>query len=162
VASPRITFGRGTLGAGADEALADRFRRGAWTAVRRILVPATWKTASNEAVKFDPRSRIRNLTSANRSPKLKARLRELPPARARASRCRIDGPGVQDLPHGGGRDCHAELSELAVDAAVSPKRLLSVRCQASSVAGVTGETSAQRLRGTSHASAASQARSVGS
>ena len=37
------------------------FMRGAWTAVRRILVPAAWKTASNGAVKFDPRSRIRNL-----------------------------------------------------------------------------------------------------
>jgi hypothetical protein len=34
------------------------FIRGAWTAVRKILVPAAWKTASNEAVKFDPRSRI--------------------------------------------------------------------------------------------------------
>jgi hypothetical protein len=30
--------------------------RGAWTAVRRTLVPAAWKTASKEAVKFDPRS----------------------------------------------------------------------------------------------------------
>ena len=28
---------------------------GACTAVPRILVPVTWKTASNEAVKFDPR-----------------------------------------------------------------------------------------------------------
>src|SRR5450755_4441325 len=28
------------------------FIRGAWTAVRRILVPAAWNTASNEAVKF--------------------------------------------------------------------------------------------------------------
>jgi hypothetical protein len=35
--------------------------RGVCTAVRRILVPAAWKTASDEAVKFDPRSRIRNL-----------------------------------------------------------------------------------------------------
>jgi len=35
--------------------------RGAWTAVRMILVPAAWNTASNEAVKFEPRSRIRNL-----------------------------------------------------------------------------------------------------
>jgi hypothetical protein len=35
--------------------------RGTWTAVRRILVPLAWKTASNEAVKFDPRSRMRNL-----------------------------------------------------------------------------------------------------
>ena len=38
----------------------------------------------------------------------------------------------------------------------------SLRCQASSVAGVTGKTSPQRLRGTSRASAASQARSAGS
>jgi hypothetical protein len=48
--------------------------RGAWTAVRTILVPAAWKTASNEAVKFDPQSRIRNLTSSNRSPRPGARL----------------------------------------------------------------------------------------
>jgi hypothetical protein len=33
--------------------------RGAWTAVRTILVPVAWKTASKEGVKFDPRSRIR-------------------------------------------------------------------------------------------------------
>jgi hypothetical protein len=38
----------------------------------------------------------------------------------------------------------------------------SRRCQASSVAGVTGKTPAQRLRGTSRASAASQARPAGS
>jgi hypothetical protein len=42
------------------------FILGAWTAVTRILVPVAWKTASNEAVKFEPRSRIRNLMSANR------------------------------------------------------------------------------------------------
>ena len=36
-----------------------------------------------------------------------------------------------------------------------------LRCQASSVAGVTGKTSLQRLRGMSRASAASQARSAG-
>jgi hypothetical protein len=118
---------------------------------------------------------------------------ELPPARARASRCRIDARGMQDLPHGGRCDCQAELCELAVDAAVSPRRIFlrqaddkaampgtvggrpglrlfvmsyflaaSLRCQASSVAGVTGKTSAQRLRGTSRASAKSQARSPGS
>jgi hypothetical protein len=29
-------------------------------------VPVAWKTASNVAVKFEPRSRIRNLMSANR------------------------------------------------------------------------------------------------
>jgi hypothetical protein len=49
------------------------FIRGARPAVRTILVPAAWKTASNEAVKFDPRSRIRNLMSANRSPRVRAR-----------------------------------------------------------------------------------------
>jgi len=38
----------------------------------------------------------------------------------------------------------------------------SLRCQASSVAGVTGKTSAQRLRGISRVSEASQARSAGS
>jgi len=38
----------------------------------------------------------------------------------------------------------------------------SLRCQASSVVGVTGKTSAQRLRGTSRASAANQARSADS
>jgi hypothetical protein len=51
------------------------FIRGAWTAVRTILVPAAWKTASNEPVKFEPRSRIRSLMSSNRSPRLRARLR---------------------------------------------------------------------------------------
>src|SRR5271154_998031 len=44
---------------------------------------------------------------------------ELPPARARAARCRIDARCVQDLPHGGRRDCHAELQELAVDPAMA-------------------------------------------
>src|ERR1700691_1390649 len=155
------------------------FMRGAWTAVRRIVMPADWKTASKDEVKFDPRSRTRNLMSSNRSPKLRARLRacctvhspagfagdaakvhpagamfdehqdmqspeehgvhvqeidrddpgglgvqELPPARARASRCRIDACGMQDLPHGGRRDRHAELREFAVDAAMSPQRIL--------------------------------------
>jgi hypothetical protein len=38
----------------------------------------------------------------------------------------------------------------------------SLRCQASSVAGVTGKTSVQSLRGISRASAANQARSAGS
>jgi hypothetical protein len=40
--------------------------------VRTIVVPAAWKTASNEAVKFGPRARSRNLMSANRS--LRARV----------------------------------------------------------------------------------------
>ena len=38
----------------------------------------------------------------------------------------------------------------------------SLRCQASSVAGVTGKTSAQRLQGMSRASAANHTRSAGS
>jgi hypothetical protein len=44
--------------------------RGAWTALRRIVAPVAWKTASNDAVKFEPRSRIRNLMSSNRSSRL--------------------------------------------------------------------------------------------
>jgi hypothetical protein len=34
---------------------------------------------------------------------------ELPPARARAARRWIDARSMQDLPHGGRRDRHAEL-----------------------------------------------------
>jgi hypothetical protein len=37
------------------------FIRGAWTAVRRMVVPAGWKMASNGAVKLEPWSRIRNV-----------------------------------------------------------------------------------------------------
>ena len=48
------------------------FIRGAWTAVRRILAPAAWNTASNAQVKFDPRSRIRNLMFANLSSRARA------------------------------------------------------------------------------------------
>ena len=51
-------------------------------------------------------------------------VQELPPARARAARCRIDARSMQDLPHCGRRDCHAGLHELAVDPAVSPQRIL--------------------------------------
>lgn len=60
---------------GADEPLA--FMRGAWTAVRRILVPMAWKTAPDEAVKFGLRSRIRNLMRSSRSSRSRARLRLL-------------------------------------------------------------------------------------
>jgi hypothetical protein len=38
-------------------------------------VPAAWKTASKDWVKFDPRSRIRNRKFSNRSPRVRARLR---------------------------------------------------------------------------------------
>jgi hypothetical protein len=51
-------------------------------------------------------------------------VQEPPPARARAPRRWIDAGRMQDLPHGGGRDCHAELCEFAVDPAVSPQRIL--------------------------------------
>ena len=51
-------------------------------------------------------------------------VQELPPARTRASRCWIDAGSTQDLPYGGGRDCHAELCQFAVDPAVSPQRIL--------------------------------------
>ena len=45
---------------------------------------------------------------------------------------------------------------------VSYFRAASLRCQASSVAGVTGKTPAHRCRGMNGASAANQARSAGS
>ena len=47
-------------------------------------------------------------------------VQELPPARTRAPRRWIDARGMQDLPDGGRCDCHAELRQFAVDAAVSP------------------------------------------
>ena len=45
------------------------FIRGACKAVRTMVVPAAWKTASKDAVKFEPRSRIRKRKPANRSPR---------------------------------------------------------------------------------------------
>jgi hypothetical protein len=51
------------------------FMRGAWTAVRKILVRPAWNTASDEAVKSEPRSRVRNLMSPNPSPIVRERLR---------------------------------------------------------------------------------------
>ena len=62
---------------------------------------------------------------------------ELPPAWARAPWCRIDARRMQNLPHGGGRDCHAELCEFAVDPAVSPQRIL--RRQADDKPGDAGD-----------------------
>ena len=38
--------------------------------MRKIVVPAAWKTASNEAVKFEPRSWIRNLKSSSQDNKV--------------------------------------------------------------------------------------------
>jgi hypothetical protein len=71
-----LACGRGALGAGCRRPGSQTvFMRGAWAAVRKIRVPVAWKAASNEAVKFDPRLRIRNVTSSNRSAKLRERLR---------------------------------------------------------------------------------------
>jgi len=52
------------------------------------------------------------------------RAEELPLARARAARRRIDARSMQDLPHGGRRHGDAEFCQFAVDAAVSPERIL--------------------------------------
>ena len=60
---------------GANKALAIAFIRGVCTAVRTMVVPVAWKAASKDAVKFEPRSRIRNRRSPNRSPGSGARLR---------------------------------------------------------------------------------------
>jgi len=51
-------------------------------------------------------------------------MQELPPRRAGPARRRTDARSTQDLPHGGRRNPHAELHELAVDTAVSPQRIL--------------------------------------
>ena len=68
--------GRGVLGAGWPARRSQiAFIRGAWTAVRTILAPVAWNTASKAQVKFDPRSRIRKLMSANLSSRPRARLR---------------------------------------------------------------------------------------
>ena len=54
-------------------------------------------------------------------------VQELPPGRARTARRGIDACGVQDLPHCGRRDRNAQLGELTVDAAVSPRRFSLAR-----------------------------------
>jgi hypothetical protein len=73
---------------GADEALAGRVHARRLDSGTQDPAPAPWNTASNEAVKFDPRSRMRNLMSSNRSPRVRARLRAWVPA---------SGPGEDDL-----------------------------------------------------------------
>src|SRR5208282_1256295 len=60
---------------GADEPLASRVHTRSLDRSAQGLAPVAWKTASNEAVKFEPRSRIRNLIASNRSSRLRARLR---------------------------------------------------------------------------------------
>jgi hypothetical protein len=60
-------------------------------------------------------------------------VQELPPGRARTARRRIDACGVQDLPDGGRRGSYAEFRQFAVNAAVSPQRVLL--CRANGKAG---------------------------
>jgi len=111
--------------------------------VRKIVVPLASKTASKELVKFEPRSRIRNRMSANRpaiSPQ-RILLRQ-PDDYAGDARGRRR-PGLRRF-------------------RVSYLFAASLWCQASSVAGMTGKISVQRLRGRSRASAAKHTRSAGS
>jgi hypothetical protein len=225
------------------------FIRGACMAVRTIVVPAAWKTAPKDAVKFDPavtdqepevpepvaevEGQVAGLLhrplargvggdAAEVHPAGAVldehqdiqpvqgdsidvqevdgedpgglRVQELPAGRAVSSRRRVDACGPEDLVDRGCRDRDAELGQLAVDAPVTPQRgsrapggqragrypgtvagrpgrrrvlasyflAASRRCQASSAAGVTGKTPAQRRRGMNRVSAANQARSPGS
>src|SRR5258708_698983 len=48
--------------ASADPVFGDRFIRGVWTFQSTVRIPVSARTASNAAVKFEPRSRIMNLT----------------------------------------------------------------------------------------------------
>jgi hypothetical protein len=153
VPGPGSASGRVALAAGADEAFADRVHARCLDGGKQNPDPLASKTASNEAVKFDPRSRIRNFVLSNRSPhgevagllygpfagrfavmpprcmrrvpcSMNTRIRtgaaqhgvdvqevdgedpgglgvqELAPRRARATRCRVDARGMQDLPDG--------------------------------------------------------------
>jgi hypothetical protein len=222
--------------------------RGTWTAVRRIRIPQASKTASNEAVKFEPRSRIKNLMSSNRASSFIARfraccmaqspvgfavtpprcIRRVPcsmntrtysllsstvstwtkstariPAAWAVRNCRqagperrgagsmpavwsisqtVDGatvtpslvssPWIRRYPHSGfslPRRTTRRATLGTVGGRPGLRRLLvsyffaaSLRCQDRSVAGQTGKTSAQRLRGMSRASAANHTRSAGS
>src|SRR5713226_8692519 len=52
------------------------------------------------------------------------RVEKLPPRRTRAARGWIDARDMQELPHGGRRHGDAEFCQFAVDAAISPERIL--------------------------------------
>jgi hypothetical protein len=52
------------------------------------------------------------------------RLEELRPSRSGPPRCGVDSGGVQNCPDGGGADLVAEADEFAVDASISPRRIL--------------------------------------
>jgi hypothetical protein len=68
-------------------------------------------------------------------------VQQLPPRRTGPARRRIDARSPQDLPHGGRRDRHAELGQLAVDPAVSPQRILRRQAndQAGAAEAITGD-----------------------
>ncbi len=84
----------------------------------------------------------------------------------------VRSPWIRRCPHSGFSFARRTMSRVmpgTVGGRPGLRRLLvpylfaaSLRCQASSVAGVTGKTSAQRLRGMNRASPASQTRSAGS
>ena len=76
--------------------------------MRKILVPLAWKSASNEAVKFDPRSRIRNLVSSNRSP----RMREVAGLLRRPFAGGVGGDAAQMHPAGAMLDEHQDVQSL--------------------------------------------------
>jgi hypothetical protein len=147
------------------------FMRGAWTAVRRILVV-------QEVDREDPGGwACRNCRHAGPE----RRGAESTPAASRISQT-VDGatvrpsfvswPWIRRYPHSGfsfARRTARRATLRTVGGRPGLRHLLvpyffaaSLRCQASSVAGVTGKTSLQRLRGMSRASAESQARSAGS
>jgi hypothetical protein len=56
-------------------------------------------------------------------------VQELPPAGARAARCRVEASSVQDLPDGGRRHGDAKLEQLALDPAVAPQWILPRQAQ---------------------------------
>jgi hypothetical protein len=89
------------------------------TAVRRIVVPAAWKTASKDAVKFDPRSRITSWLACRVLLKIAYLL---------TSRV----PGVAVLVFRGGRSKAAELLVHWRENAVRPCRAAPVTGQAGS------------------------------
>ena len=60
---------------GTDQALADRVHPRSLDGRAHDPGAGGLETASNEAVKFEPRSRTRNLMSSNRSPRVRAKLR---------------------------------------------------------------------------------------
>jgi len=136
-----------------------------------------------------PRRRLRpRCNSAHRQHTLGLGLQELPPSQRRPRRRWSNATALQDRPHGAGSDPVAQSAQLAVDAAITPSRVLPgqpqhqlaelgrqsrtatltgigqrrrtrSRCQRSSVAGCTSSPR-QTGRGSSRASPASTARSA--